>query len=528
MNKEELFKKFKNSVDKIPTIDWMNYKVSMDTLNTFCWRYIYPNTTSANTLAYMCRSKNTTGVFELFINKLIPFEIKNATVLHEVGHALLGHTLLFDTQREVGIEKIRSFWPSLKNYFSKNGKKINKLTDKQCEKIFRLLLNTAMDFEDNSKMFEEVEYSWARLYFNLAYISVVLQNDEEVGPIELDKINNFIDAIDSFNGNIDFDSEAFPEWVVPFCWAQDYEFPNRLSYTQYMDLMLMEPEKFFPKFKDDNEVGDKETETIDIEDIDNIIEKYEDTNSDLFGDESSSENTISVKGIYSRSGSGKDEYSETEFTELDPHMLEDFIYKSCFNKSIKDIKTDYLYNYNRNKFNSNILVSKQNRDELWRPGNVFLLVDCSGSINKVIINTVIKTIGNVGRKCGSKSRVIWWDTSCRGDYSLSSNNVPKKFGGGTDMADGIEYIKNNYLKFTNDKLIILSDFYDELYKWYYQIQSLKSDVIGVCWAVGEKGNNGRDYLSNRCDGYFYEDNDIIDRLLKIMPTSFIDINIKKS
>ena len=141
MNKSELFNKFNQVLEKIPNIEWVNYESSMKKLDRTCWRYLRSDDTSSSHLAYMCRSKGNTGVYELFINSLIPFDIRKAVTLHEVGHAILGHTLLFDSQKEIIIDKIKSFWPKLKKYFS-----VKEMTDKFSEKIYRMVLNTQSDY----------------------------------------------------------------------------------------------------------------------------------------------------------------------------------------------------------------------------------------------------------------------------------------------------------------------------------------------------------------------------------------------
>lgn len=518
MDKSVLFKKFNNVVSKIPNVDWANFDKYMQELDTFCWRYVKSDDTSSKRIAYMCRSKGITGVYELFINKLIPYDIKNATVLHEVGHAVLGHSLNFKRQKEEGIERIRANWSTLRDYFAKNNMQdMTNPTDKVCGKIYKMLLNIAMDFEVNSKMFEEPEYDWARLFFNFAYISIILQNNEKTSDKTLAEIEDFLDGLDTFNGKIDFESPTFPKWFSSFCWAQDYGYPNRLNYLEYIELMIKEPEKFFPTLKDnESDIGDGSDE-LTSEDIDSILERYGDSDPD-----DAEEIESDTKGFLPGKGDGDKVYTDStdDFTELNAQVLEEFIRKQCFNKSVKDTKTDYLYNYNRKKFGGEVLISKQVREELWRPGNIYLLVDCSGSIANEIIDIVIQCVSNVGRKCGSKSRLIWWDTGCRGDIPLSEIAVPVNYGGGTTMYTGINYIKENYLKFGNDKLIIISDYLDTLSDWNAALEDINNDVIGVCWAYNREGK-GSDFLKNR--PYYRDPDKEITALIDKVKTTFISL-----
>lgn len=104
---------------------------------------------------------------------------------------------------------------------------------------------------------------------------------------------------------------------------------------------------------------------------------------------------------------------------------------------------------------------------------------------------------------------------------MSNSKVPNNYGGGTEIAIGIDFIKKNYLQFTNDKLIILSDYYDNISSWLDEVSDIKCDVIGICWAQNESGK-GKDFLYHR--GWYNDSNSTIDTFLDKVKTKFISID----
>ena len=187
-------------------------------------------------------------------------------------------------------------------------------------------------------------------------------------------------------------------------------------------------------------------------------------------------------------------------------------------------RQDPVYYYNRKKYNSNVMISRSREEQLWRPGNIILLVDCSGSIDDTAIGTMVKTVRRIAKKCGPKSRIIWWDTFLEGDYPLNADKGPKGYGG-TNIAKGIKYVRQHYLRQSNDKLVIISDYADSLTQWYDEVRKIKNDVVGLCWLYSrDKTETAKQYLSNWWsydnDG---EENKSFDKLLKKIPTTLVNI-----
>jgi hypothetical protein len=104
---------------------------------------------------------------------------------------------------------------------------------------------------------------------------------------------------------------------------------------------------------------------------------------------------------------------------------------------------------------------------------------------------------------------------------MSTSRVPNNYGGGTEIALGIDYIKKNYLQFNNDKLIILSDYYDDISSWLSEVSDIKCDVIGICWAQNNYGK-GKDFLYHR--GWYNDSKSTIDTFLDKVKTKFICID----
>ena len=170
------------------------------------------------------------------------------------------------------------------------------------------------------------------------------------------------------------------------------------------------------------------------------------------------------------------------------------------------------------------MISRSREEQLWRPGNIILLVDCSGSIDDTAIGAMIKCVRRIAKKCGPKSRIIWWDTFLEGDYSLNADKGPKGYGG-TNIAKGIKYVRQHYLRQSNDKLVIISDYADSLTQWYDEVKKIKNDVVGLCWLYSrDKTETAKQYLSNwwSCDNDA-EENKSFDKLLKKIPTTLVNI-----
>ena len=148
---------------------------------------------------------------------------------------------------------------------------------------------------------------------------------------------------------------------------------------------------------------------------------------------------------------------------LDEVMLN---YKS---KVIKvDCKKENLYLYNRGINRSVITpIVKRKVTQSTEPTITFL-IDVSGSMDTKLVDRILNTIAKKMRKIGRglKYNIISWST-CLGEHIQNIDprkGVPRiSMGGGTRMAKGIQYFKDNYGP--EAVLIVISDFEDYLQEW---------------------------------------------------------------
>lgn len=531
-------------------------------LDKLVWMPIYPKISVANPIAFATRSGGLTGVYEIYVNPKIDTEVAKYFELHEKGHIIFTHLSLQEAQHKIQVKKILTYWSKIKNHLDLSdaiekakakGKSELEVAEKYSKMIANKMLNIAMDFEVNSKLFTTDEWATMKKYFDYAYIfasaSMNGTSQEELSSI-LKWLND--------NEN---DLEA--RFTRP-CWPEDYEFPLKLTYGEYIDLMLQNIDKFLDKMSEQNGSGgegqDSENDgdsssksgkkKMTAEDIENLQKGADDgdncRNRDIAengdkatcysedddgnGGGSDEPRKADAKTIAERTSGakrGKSGYSpigncsdNNIYCEgANNKEVEKFILKNVFDKKVINNRVEYMKVYNRQKY-GNVMLASYTKEDIWRPGNVYLLVDCSGSIEEKAINDFISTIKSIAKKCGPKSRIIWWDTCLEGDTLLRENKGPKGCGG-TKIASGIDYIKNKYLKNKNDKLIIISDFEDALYQWAAILKTIKNDCIGICW-THSKIKSDVDYLSE-C-GWCEKDSEVIKFLLKKLKTVFVNIS----
>lgn len=158
----------------------------------------------------------------------------------------------------------------------------------------------------------------------------------------------------------------------------------------------------------------------------------------------------------------------TETDEIDMALDEVMLnYKS---KVIKvDCKKENLYLYNRGINRSVITpIIKRRVTQSTEPTIVFL-IDVSGSMDTRLVDRILNTIAKKMKKIGRglKYNIITWSTDL-GEHIQNIDprkGVPRiSTGGGTRMARGITYFKENYGP--EAVLILISDFEDYLEEWH--------------------------------------------------------------
>lgn len=546
--------------------------------------------------AYATRSSNfgSTGIYNIYVNPDYEKSYDDL-LLHEVGHIIFGHLQSNAFNEKTFEMKLKFAWARIRKLII-TGDDV-KLSEKEIQDIYinkvkHIMLNYAMDYEVNSKIFTPDEWKEFTQKFESDWMRVQYEDDDV--PEE------------DYEEALNLKKNDPTKKLVSALWPEDVGFPLKLQFTQYVDLMLRDPEKFFEKLllinpppmsgrgtgaqNDDSQGqsngnfkknknsqsgqgnGDGQSDSEDakpdeqfggngngkedksykgkdgkgsasgkmsLADIDRLAKEAEDMDEEAMkkvteaaekadqgdgdeGDDFDSSGGDDDNNGYSPFGTG---LKRSEIIDIkDTHALENELLKAVYNKTVLNTRQDPVYYYNRKKYNSNVMISRSREEQLWRPGNIILLVDCSGSIDDTAIGTMVKTVRRIAKKCGPKSRIIWWDTFLEGDYPLNADKGPKGYGG-TNIAKGIKYVRQHYLRQSNDKLVIISDYADSLTQWYDEVRKIKNDVVGLCWLYSrDKTETAKQYLSN---WWSYdndrEENKSFDKLLKKIPTTLVNI-----
>ena len=553
--------------------------------------------------AYATRSSNfgTTGIYNIYVNPEYE-KSYDGLLLHEMGHIIFGHLQSNAFNEKTFEMKLKFAWSRIRKLITV-GDDV-KLSEKEIQDIYlnkvkQIMLNYAMDYEVNSKLFTPEEWAEQSQKFESDWMKIQYEDDDI--------------SEEAYEEAFNLKKNDPTKKLVSALWPEDVGFPLKLQFTQYVDLMLRDPEKFFEKLlllnpppmsgnggddQDDNlqnqsgnskgkiksnssgnskknknqqsgqgnsgDQSDSEDEKsgeqadgngkgskgkesnglasgkMSLADIDRLAKEAEDMDEETMkkvteaaekadqgdgdeGDDFGSSDGDDANNSYSPFGTGGKRGAIIDIK--DTHALENELLKAVYNKTVLNTRQDPVYYYNRKKYNSNVMISRSREEQLWRPGNIVLLVDCSGSINDTAIGVMIKCVRRIAKKCGPKSRIVWWDTALEGDYPLNADKGPKGYGG-TNIAKGIKYIRQHYLRQSNDKLVIISDYADSLTHWYDEVKKIKNDVVGLCWLYSsDKTETAKQYLSNWWGyGNNEEENKSFDKFLKKIPTTLINIS----
>ena len=543
-------------IAKVPPLDpqfWSYYDDALDEMNKIVWTRITPNIRSSQPMAFATRSKGTTGVFEVYVNPNIPYECKQPLELHEFGHVIFTHMSLLESQREIIIRKIMSYWHNFEKHIEDEAIKTAEDVKNVSKAICNAMLNIAMDYEVNSKLFTEEEWPIMVQYTQWASIMAIACAPKSTKE-ELESCLEWLD-----------DDDPDKEPMFKPCWPADAGFPLGKDYRQYLDLMLMKPDNAMEQIKqmikqmkqnqgqgqgqgDGSGGGGNQNNSgsggkLSKEDIDKLRQTCNDADNKTgeeakaeAASEDSKENgtkDATARAAGPRGAQNESGWSPTGSSKEDEEIditndkaLEKRLLEEIFNKHLSNTRQDSMYYYNRQKYANNLMISKDRPEDLYRPGNIYMVVDCSGSIGGKAISKLTGAVKKVAKKCGAHSRIIWWDTNLQGDYKIRENKGPQG-SGGTFIAEGIKYVRENYLKRSNDKLIVISDYQDSLSHWMVELEKLdKNDCVGICWRTvgGWYGNysTGKEYLEAMCrcsddQGAF------MNKFLKKLPTTLVKI-----
>jgi hypothetical protein len=140
-------------------------------------------------------------------------------------------------------------------------------------------------------------------------------------------------------------------------------------------------------------------------------------------------------------------------------------------KKIK-MTNDVFYYENRNKYNTGLLVPRRQKQEKLDTGNVVILLDVSGSIPAAFTEAAVNAVIEAQTAFDAEnSRLVRWSANLVDDTDIFDIK-PVSGGGGTLLADGIEYCK----KYANDDsaFFIISDLQDEIADWIKNAQAMNA------------------------------------------------------
>jgi hypothetical protein len=402
---------------------------------------------------------------------------------HENGHVYFGHLINFKKVQEILEEAYIKHSKKIEDIISKDAYKgISGISKKPAavRGLIHSMLNISMDLEINSKIFEEDE---------MDHLEQEMRKSLQQEDLKLCRPEYYKDK----DGNL---------------------FPHKKGFMEYFFMLLDNPENLKNEQNQNGNSsasGSQDGEDgngnggLTESDIENIIEKYvKDTHTD---EDTSDKSETIANGSSGKSNDGEDGENgkgdndgNSEGRGLDKGGKRDLSYeyvkfdslkkvleKNLLKKDKKFERQDAMYYYNRKVFNTNILVSKERFEYRKRTGKFIILADCSGSIQNSNILSITSLVKNIASKY-KKSRIIWWDTGCQGDYLLEKDKGPQECGG-TFISRGIDYAKQ-YLE-ADDTLIVISDYEDDLVGWNYSLQKINCKKIGICW----DSRINKDYLN---------------------------------
>lgn len=371
-------------------------------------------------------------VYRIFVNSK-DRELAEYLYLHECGHIIFGHAKdmelrmdrFLSIKMEIAYRKIARYFPNYEEYL----------------KVFKnAVFNIVMDFEVNSRLYTPEEWTFMNRRLS-----------------------------------------AFLGKEVTGMWPQDYGYAPDLTWNEYLTQILLNPENFMKHFyeylKQESGEGEEETEE-DTKEQDKLSEKQ-------------LKKLREIENLHEK-GSFRNERKMSGNSTLERYVKEQSldIYTDTaqlFKKltSVLDVKTrknsrqDTLYNYNRRKYNTGVLIKKQRQEEVLNPGKLFVLFDVSGSVDLKLVNGLIRTFREEAEHY-RETRFISWNVDLVQEWGIKEN-LNLKFGGGTDIASGIFYLNRKYKPGPRDLVFVISDFYDDLQKWQTELKKVKAHKYGVNW-----------------------------------------------
>lgn len=495
----------------------------------------------SKTLACVLKERN--NFYKIFINQAVESESYNFADMHEKGHILFNHLSgerMYLRQFTNLINEI--YDTELKKYFEKSVLKNSK--EKVIKLLFNEFANIATDMEINSKLFNNGEWIYAKtalvrsvilMHYNDLCDSIKDKNKENIIIKKfLFIVRDLVKRIDGEEGDFQFCYPGNKNWPEQLDWmTYMYLLVKDINNTmkQVMKNIYQQLQIKGKKKKDDEGVGqspedlgqENGEENSDMEDGsegdgNNGEGKGEDKESkkkpgnekkisqetleeyaELFDDKIEAEKNANKNGELgedysekffnkerSNGSSGKGTGSSAGKVIIESgasfDQFQKFLIQHCVSKKNRKLKNDILYYSNRKKFPGNVIIPRRSYIEKWVPEHAYFLIDVSGSVPTAyverIINTIVDNTAGIDLK---KSRILFCDTQVVLDEIMSKRTKQVWRGGGTEIANGINYInRKGYMKKSTDKLFIISDLEDDLNNWIISAKKLP----GIKYVVG--------------------------------------------
>lgn len=440
-------------------------------------------------------------------------------LMHEYGHIYLGH--LDGIHEELDTQICNTF----RDYRGELIDRINKecgidFAEKLIERVIddpvlnHSLHNIAMDMEVNSKILstEDVEEMESD-------ISSVLPNYQ----LELLKYNRDHTDNEEAKQALDdmikkMENEAKIKLIVPerYYISEGNPFPSELSYPEYLMLIVQHLDQFVKMLVSIKKGGNGDTSQVTNQDIQDALQgsgsgsgqgnqqgKGDPKDCPYKGKRDSGSGDLNSNGkdeggthkdhrtdsrddadkkrelgqIRSGGGVGCGSSGAPDATRLvdktdEVDMALDEVMLNYKSRVVKvDTKKDLMYLYNRGINRSVIAPTIRRKVTMSNEPTIVFLIDVSGSMDTLLVDRILNTIANKMKKIGRglKYNIISWSTQL-GDHIKDIDprkGVPRiSMGGGTRMARGMEYFRQNYGP--EAILILISDFEDYLEEWHEQ------------------------------------------------------------
>jgi len=445
------------------------------TMDTLLYQVVYMKDLTEPSIAYTnARLNSTCGtIYKIFVNNSDK-EFAKFLYLHECGHIIFAHAKNMNARMDAFLlSKISVAYSRLAKYFTSY--------DKYLEVFRNMLFNVVMDFEVNSRLFSKEEW---------------------------DFMNERLEPFTGCKG-------------AKGLWPEDYGFAPGLTWNEYLNLILMNPESFFEQIREliDENISMKEGNEADSVNGKNGQgkEKQKSENGEGFNGHLSAEEYEKIKQKYKDSHGNAKQFDEDELKELEKMAAEhndasygvptgnmdglsrkknrpvtiDFDEYFSMDELLRKIsrliqveckknsRRDLMYNRNRRKYDSNVLIPRYVTDERHRKGNLVVLLDVSGSVDSKMVYDFVSTFREVQQNF-KDTKFISWNTRLVAEWDISEP-IPTQYGGGTFMAGGIQFISEKYRLKKTDTLFVISDFCDILESWEPELNKFICNKYAINW-----------------------------------------------